>query len=76
MPPRLAKNVRGKSAPPIKNVVADEQSKDPQYIGPKDAPLLAQVFQLYEEKKYSASVKTADELLKKYPQNARECFRA
>lgn len=74
-PPRVGKNARGKSAPPIKTATAAQvdPTKDPQYVAPKDAPLLAQVFQQYEDKKYSASVKSADLLLKKYPKNARAC---
>lgn len=43
-----------------------------QLLDPKDAALLAQVFQQYEEKKYAASVKTADLILKKAPNHARE----
>lgn len=69
MPPRVAKGARGKTGPPIKK---EESAKDPQYLAPKDAALLAQVFQQYEEKKYSASIKSADLILKKYPDHARE----
>lgn len=71
MPPRLAKGARGKTGPPIKK---EEAVKDPQALAPKDAALLAQVFQQYEEKKYSASIKTADLILKKHPDHARECL--
>lgn len=67
MPPRLAKGARGKTGPPIKK---EEAAKDPQYLAPKDAALLAQVFQQYEEKKYTASIKSADLILKKYPDHA------
>lgn len=70
MPPRMAKGARGKTAPPIKK--ENDPTKDPQYLAPKDAALLAQVFQQYEDKKYAASVKTADLVLKKNPNHARE----
>lgn len=69
MPPRVAKGARGKTGPPIKK---EEATKDPQYLAPKDAALLAQVFAQYEDKKYGASVKTADIILKKYPDHARK----
>jgi len=71
MPPRLAKGARGKTAPPIVKKESDA-TKDPQYLAPKEAALLAQVFSQYEEKKYTASVKTADLILKKSPDHARE----
>lgn len=53
---------------------AAEAASDPnsQVLAPKDAALLQQVFTHYEDKKYSASVKTADLVLKKYPRNARK----
>lgn len=86
MPPRLGKNARGKTAPPIKRqegataagtgsaatTATTTTTENPQVLPPKDAALLAQVFQQYEDKKYAAAVKTADLVLKKYPLNARE----
>ena len=82
MPPRLGKNARGKTAPPIVKKAEGSAStttaaatasptENPQFLPPKDAALLAQVFQQYEDKKYAGGVKTADLILKKYPQNAR-----
>ena len=51
---------------------SESATNNPQFLPPNEAKLLAQVFQLYEDKQYAASVETADVVLAKYPNNARE----
>ena len=92
MPPRIGKNARGKTAPPIKKApgaaaegtttsttataaaaaaTASKPNSDQIVTKAADQALLSQVFSQYEDKKYAASIKSADLLLKKYPNNAR-----
>lgn len=99
MPPRIGKNARGKTAPPIKKAPGTEatsttttastatattaaaaaatatatkpNNSDQIVTKAADQALLSQVFSQYEDKKYAASIKSADLLLKKYPNNAR-----
>ena len=54
------------------DATTSESAINPQFLPPNEAKLLAQVFQLYEDKQYAASVETADVVLAKYPSNARE----
>ena len=54
------------------DATTSESATNPQFLPPNEAKLLAQVFQLYEDKQYAASVETADVVLAKYPSNARE----